>query len=250
MTAVQSVERAFAIVGCLASGTSGVSEIADRVALPKSTVARLLTTLVELGVAEQPEPGGRYRLGSYLHELAAQATPVRSLVASGRPHLVELVNAVGESAGLSVLDGDDVLYLDQVSAGADVQVRDWTGTRLKPHVVSSGLVLLAWASSDRVASVLADPLPQYTDRSIITPDAIVERLDQVRSDGIAWVVDELSPGLSSVAAPVFDRNGAVIAAVHVHGPSFRFPGSNTKTVSSRVKSAADRIASSLKTHDR
>ncbi len=241
MTAVQSVERAFAIVGCLAGGTSGVSEIADRVALPKSTVARLLMTLVDLGVAEQTEPGGRYRLGNYLHELAAQATPVRSLIAGARPHLVELVNAVGESAGLSVLDGDDVLYLDQVNSGTDIQVRDWTNSRLKPHVVSSGLVLLAWSSEAQVRQVLADTLPLYTDKSVTDPDKVRARLVDVRSTGIAWVVDELSPGLSSVAAPVFDRHGAVIAAVHVHGPTFRFPGAHIKTINGRVKATADRI---------
>jgi DNA-binding IclR family transcriptional regulator len=203
-------------------------------------------TLVDLGVAEQTEPGGRYRLGNYLHELAAQATPVRSLIAGARPHLVELVNAVGESAGLSVLDGDDVLYLDQVNSGTDIQVRDWTNSRLKPHVVSSGLVLLAWSSEERVRQVLADTLPLYTDKSVTDPDKVRARLVDVRTTGIAWVVDELSPGLSSVAAPVFDRHGAVIAAVHVHGPTFRFPGAHIKTINGRVKATADRIGTVFK----
>ena len=245
MTAVQSVERAFAIVGCLAGGTSGVSEIADRVALPKSTVARLLMTLVELGVVEQDEPGGRYRLGSYLHELAAQSTPLRSLVSTARPHLVELVHSVGESAGLSILDGGDVLYLDQVNSGADIQVRDWTGSRVKPHVVSSGLVLLAWSSQEQVRHVLADALPLYTDKTVTDPERVRARLHEVRTSGVAWVVDELSLGLSSVAAPIVDRQGVAIAAVHVHGPTFRFPGANIKTINSRVKATAERIRTVL-----
>jgi IclR family transcriptional regulator, acetate operon repressor len=246
MSAVQSVERAFSIIGCLASGTTGVSEIAERVALPKSTVSRLLVTLVELGVVEQTGPGGGYRLGPYLYELASNANPVPSLLAHARPHLTELVGAIEESAGLSILDGHDVLYLDQVNATGNIQVRDWTNERVKAHVVSSGLVLLAWGAPETVDDLLSEPLTAMTSKSMTDPVLFRERLATVRHAGYAWVVDELSDGLSSVAAPVFDSSGRAIAAVHVHGPSFRFPGSQAAFVNSKVRSTADRIASALR----
>ena len=145
MSSVQSVERAFAVLRCLASGPAGVSEVAERSHLPKSTVSRLLSTLNELGAVDQLGAGGDYRIGDLMVELAAAAQPGRSLVAIARPHLVQLTEALGEATGLSVLDGHDVHYLDHVEADHPVQVRDWTGERLPAHLVSSGFVLLAGA---------------------------------------------------------------------------------------------------------
>ena len=245
MSAVQSVERAFAIISCLSAGPAGVSDIAARVGLPKSTVSRLLVTLVELGVVEQSGPGAGYRLGAYLQTLAVTAQPTRRLVDVARAHLVELVNAVGEAAGLSILDGGEVLYLDQVSAQSEIQVRDWTGERVKAHLVSSGLVLLAESGAPVLDGYLATPLVRQTERTMTDPDALRLRLDAVRSDGVAWVIDELIDGLSSVAAPLRDSSGRVIGAIHVHGPSFRFPGTKTVAITSKVRSAAERISAAL-----
>ncbi len=245
MSAVQSVERAFAIISCLAAGPAGVSDIAERVGLPKSTVSRLLVTLVELGVVEQSGPGAGYRLGAYLQTLASTAQPTRRLVDVARPHLVELMNAVGETAGLSVLDGDEVLYLDQVSAQSEIQVRDWTGERVKAHLVSSGLVLLADSGAAAIDRYLAVPLIRQTERTMTDPVALRRRLDAVRSDGAAWVIDELIDGLSSVAAPLRDAKGRAIGALHVHGPSFRFPGARSTVITTKVRSAAERISAAL-----
>ena len=126
--------------------------------LPKSTVSRLLATLVEIGAVEQLA-GGLYRVGDAVLDIAAGATPGRHLVAVARPSLTELVDALGEDAGLSVLDGVDVYYLDQVRADVPVRLRDWTGERVPAHCVSSGLVLLAHAPAGRA------PSPRSPDRS-------------------------------------------------------------------------------------
>ena len=114
MSNVQSVERAFAVLRCLAAGSAGVSDVAERAHLPKSTVSRLLATLGEVGAVEQLADG-TYRVGDAMADIAAGATPGRHLVAVARPSLTELVATIGEDAGLSVLDGSDVYYLDQVA---------------------------------------------------------------------------------------------------------------------------------------
>ena len=245
MTVVQSVERAFSVIGCLASGPAGVSEISERVTLPKSTVSRLLVTLVELGVVEQSSPGGAYRLGNYMHELANAAQPTKRLIDLARPHLVELVAATHEASGLSVRENELVLYLDQVNALGDVQVRDWTGERLAPHLVSSGLVLLAFSGRDAIERYLDKPLASHTPNSMTNPTKLRERLARVRGDGFDWVIDEFQVGVSSVAAPVKDARGNVIAAIHLHGPTFRFPGSSGRQFEARVVAAADRLSRQL-----
>src|SRR3954451_19268177 len=140
MSRVQSIERAFAVLGALADGPVGVTEVADRVDLPKSTVARLLASLGREGAVEQIPGERRYRLGPRVSSLAASIRPTRSLIDVARPPLAELSRAVGGAAGLSVPDGRAVHYVDQVDSPHPVAIRDWTGTRVPMHVVSSGQV--------------------------------------------------------------------------------------------------------------
>lgn len=220
---VQSVERAFAILDRLSRGSAGVSEIADSVGLAKSTVSRLLSTLQDLGAVDQSGAGSEYRVGSRIVDISAGAVPGRNLMAVARPHLVELVSLLGEAAGLSVLDGDQVYYVDQIDGDHPVSVKDWTGTRIPAHAVSSGLAMLAYADAER-ARVLAGPLEAFTPTTMTDPELLRRRLADVAACGSAWVWEEFSEGINSVAAPVFDADRMPIGAVHSHGPSYRFPG--------------------------
>jgi DNA-binding IclR family transcriptional regulator len=239
---VQSVERAFAVLRSLTAGPAGVTELADRVELPKSTVSRLLSTLEELGAVQQIEVGGNYRIGAAMLDLAAAAQPGRSLVAAARPQLAELARATGEAAGLSVADGHEMLYLDQVNPDTELQVRDWTGTRIPMHAVPSGQVLLAEAATALVDAYVEVPMASFTPNTIVDPQALRARLDEARRAGYAWAVDEFSNGLSSVAAAIRDGAGRAIASVHVYGPTYRFPGDrNTDEIGRLVVDTASRI---------
>jgi len=223
MSTVQSIERAFAVLGVLADGPIGVTDLAERVALPKSTAARMLASLAREDVVEQVPGETRWRLGPRIVTLAAAVRPTRSLVALARPHLAELSDATGEAVGLSVADGFTVHYVDQVDSPHPVGVRDWTGTRLPMHAVSSGHVFLAHLHPAELERFLAGGLERFTPRTTIDPAALRERLLQVQIDGFAWTRDEYAEGISSVAAPVPAEDGEVLAAVHVHGPTYRFP---------------------------
>jgi DNA-binding IclR family transcriptional regulator len=245
---VQSIERAFAVLGALADGPVGVTEVADRVDLPKSTVARLLGSLVREGAVEQVPGETRYRLGSRIVTLAASVLPVRSLVALAHPTLEELARELGEVAGLSIPDGFDVHYVDQVDTGRQVQVRDWTGVRVPMHAVSSGLVLLAQLPPATLDAYLARPLQRFTDRTVTSATALRRRVAAARRDQFAWVHEEFAEGLNSVAAPIRDRSGVVTAAIHVHGPSYRFPGSRDDDEVGRVVADAARRISERVTH--
>lgn len=247
MSRVQSIERAFAVLGALADGPIGVTEVADRAGLPKSTAARLLTSLTREGVVEQVPGDTRYRLGGRLTTLAAGVLPTRSLVRLARPSLAELSSDVGEAAGLSVPDGDLVHYVEQVDSPNPVSVRDWTGSRLPMHAVSSGQALLAFRQPAALERYLASSLERFTERTLVEPDALRERLREVRHDGYAWAREEFDRGISSVAAPIADASGEVIAAVHLHGPSYRFPMPGTDAaIAGRVVTTAARIAGSLR----
>jgi len=236
---VQSLERAFAILDEVARRPAGVTEIAGSVRLPKSTVARLLATLESLEAVERVD-GTRWRIGPGLEALSAAASPERSLIAVARPFLARLAADLGEDAGLGLPDGNDVLYVDQAGSDNAVRVRDWTGTRAPMHTVPSGLVLLAEWPDDALDAYLAGELVALTRRTVTDPWRLRRRLEEVRAAGYAWGLEEFAEGIDSVAAPVRDAEGKAVAAIHVHGPSYRFPapGAETGIAGAVVEAAA------------
>ncbi|MFI5261202.1 MAG: IclR family transcriptional regulator [Candidatus Limnocylindrales bacterium] len=248
MSRVQAIDRAFAVLAALADGPLGVTEVAGRVSLPKSTTARLLAALVTAGAVEQVPGHTDYRVGGRLVALAAGVRPTRSLVALARPHLVTLARSVGEAAGLSIPDGYLVHYVDQVDSPHPVGVRDWTGTRLPMHAVSSGLVMLAHMLPADVEVLLAGPLERFTAETVVDPPAVRERLRRVLFDGYAWTADEVAEGITSVAAALADEDGEVVAAIHVHGPSYRFPADagSSAAIAAEVVAAAGRISARVR----
>jgi DNA-binding IclR family transcriptional regulator len=247
---VQSIERAFAVLSALSDGPIGVTEVAERTELAKSTAARLLASLAREGAVEQVPGQTRYRLGPRMATLSAGLAPVRNLVAIARPILEALARETGEAAGLSVPDGATVHYIDQVDSTHEVQVRDWTGTRVPMHAVSSGQVFLAHMNPTEVERYLAQPRVSFTPKTITDSSALRDRLRQVQLDGFAWVREEFAEGLNSVAASVADDGGEIVAAVHLHGPSYRFPAlGETTQISELVVEAAGRLSKRLRRAD-
>ena len=249
MSRVQSIERAFAVLSALTDGPSGVTEVAERAELPKSTAARMLASLAREGAVEQVPGETRYRLGPRIEALATGLPTTRNLIAVARPHLAELAAALGEAAGLSIPDGDEVHYVDQVDSPTPnpVGIRDWSGSRVPMHAVSSGLVVLAHRPAVSLDRYLAEPLPRLTERTVTDPAAIRDRLRMTALAGYAWVHDEFAMGISSVAAGIADPNGEIVAAVHLHGPSYRFPPAGREAaLGLAVATTAARIGSAVR----
>ncbi|CAB4865377.1 unannotated protein [freshwater metagenome] len=238
---IQSIERAFSVLLAIATEPAGITDVARRVSLPVSTVARLLSTLEHLNAVIRQDDGVSYRIGPMVSSLAAGNDT--TLIGRARPFLAELVERVGETAGLSVIDGDEVLYLDHVSAETVIQIQDWTGKRVPLHVVSSGLVLLAHETPQRIAATVAKGLDPFTEHTMTTKSQLSKRLASIREAGFAWTLEEFQIGLNSIAAPVFNSAGHVVAAIHCHGPSYRFPtASNRDQIAAAVVAAARRLS--------
>jgi IclR family acetate operon transcriptional repressor len=244
---VQAIERAFAVLAVLADGPIGVTEVAERVHLPKSTVARLLRALQHEGAVEQVPGETRYRVGERMALLAARLTPGSSLVSLARPTLEELAAEVGEAAGLGVPDGFRVHYIDQAGTSNAVQARDWTGTRVPMHAVPSGQALLAYMPAPDFARFLGKPLERFTPHTITDAGELLARLDRIRAEGVAWVREEFDVGINSAAAVVLGERSRPVAAIHVHGPSYRFPAAgDEERVSGLLRAAAARVSASLR----
>lgn len=238
MNRVQSIDRAFLILERIATSEKGLTEIADEVDLPKSTVARLLHTLTSIGAVDRTATDGRYRIGETVRSLVTGGTTTADFVQHARPYLRALTHEFGEDAGVSVPVRTGVHYVAQETADNSILVRDWTGSVTPYHLVPAGLVILAWSPDPVVERVLSEPLEGLTKRSMTDPQLILERLDVVRRQGYCWVHGELTEELNSVAAPVFGRTG-IIGAIGVHGPAYRFPGDRDgEAVAERVAEVA------------
>jgi len=209
-----------------------LAEIADAVALPKSTTSRILAALVSLGMVEKV--GGRYAIGTGVISLGRGATPVGSLPEIVRPHLSELANELGENASLAIEDGDTVLYVDTVVSPGAVQVRDWTGERVPIHAAAAGIVLLTAWSEERVQALADAGLAALTESTVTSAAGLRRKISSTRQSGIAWTMSEFSDEVNGVAAPILGPDGRAIAAVTVYGPTYRFPGDNDP---SRIEAA-------------
>lgn len=241
MAHVESVARAMKIIEALAMSPAGLSEAARRVRLPKSTVARLLATLEATEAVERVEEGRMYRLGPMIQRLSAAAGGPAQLAAFARPYMEKLTAFTGEAAGISIPDGYRVHYIDQTEATHPVQVRDWTGELIPMHLVSSGLVIMAHWPQEQTDRYLLRALEATTSNSVTDEKAIRERLSEIRSRGYIWGFEELVEGINSVAAPVFEKD-TITAAIHVHGPSYRFPGpGDEERIGEAVADAARRL---------
>ena len=243
MSSVRSIERAFSLLEAVSVSELGITGLAERVGIPKSTAARILKTLEAVGAVEKGPDDGVYRIGPKVHGLTAEKGRSAELVHKARPHLEMLAGLLGEDAGLAVQDGNQVHYITQEDADNNVVVRDWTGTLLPMYVVPSGLVILAHWPQEQLDHYLAETLEPYTRRTVTDPALIRNRLNRIRDEGWVWVIEEFVEGINSVASPVYDDRGRVLAAVHVHGPSYRFPGrSSPESIAAAVAEAAARVS--------
>ncbi len=246
MQSVQSVDRAFAILGEVADDPAGISELSRRLDLPTSTVARLLATLEALGAVERLDDESGYRIGPAVVTMASSVDTTQSLLAVAHDTMQELVEMVAEAVGLSIPAGYDVHYIGQMDCANPVQVRDWTGVSLPMHLVPSGMVVLAHWPDEAVDRYLDRKLDRYTTKSVTRPAAIRTRLAEIREAGVFWMEEEFSEGISSVAAPIFNSAGAVVGALHSHGPSYRFPEPTLRDiVTDQVRTSAAEVSALL-----
>jgi IclR family KDG regulon transcriptional repressor len=224
----------------------GVSELSERLGLAKSTVHRLLATLTLDGLIERDDATGRYRLGLKLYELGAMVSSHLVLHEVVTEPLDELRNRTHETVHVSILDAGEVLYIERRESPQTVRVFGRVGHRNHAHCTSSGKVLLAWMDPDeRAALVQERGLPAHTRHTITEPERLEADLSRVRDRGWATNLDESELGASSVAAPIRDASGAVVAAIACVAPSSRFTRETMRRHASETLAAAARISSRL-----
>jgi IclR family pca regulon transcriptional regulator len=213
---VQSLDRGLAVIRAFDAQHPKLqlSEVARATGLTRAAARRFLLTLVQLGYVRVE--GREFSLRPRVLELGYSYLSGLTLPEVAQPHLESLVGRVDESSSISVLDGDDVVYVARVHTKRIMTVMITVGTRFPAYATSMGRVLLAALPTDELDGYLARAeLTPLTSRTVGDPGKLRATLDRVRAQGFALVDQELEEGLRSAAAPVRNREGAVVAAVNL-----------------------------------
>jgi IclR family transcriptional regulator, pca regulon regulatory protein len=213
---VQSLARGLSVIGAFGPDTPelSLSDVARATGLTRAAARRFLLTLVDLGHVRQD--GKLFRLTPRVLTLGYAYLSSLSLPGIAEPHLEQLVREVHESSSMSVLDGHDIVYVARVPTSRIMTVAINVGTRFPAYATSMGRVLLAGLDAPALEEHLATlDLEQFTNRTVTSIDDLRARIDETRAHGYALVDQELEHGLRSIAAPVRNRHGKVVAAVNV-----------------------------------
>lgn len=218
----------------------GVGEVAQRLAMPKSSAHGLLSTLCDIGLVRK-SPGGRYRLGWRIVEMNRTLFSTTGSLAGTRPVLRQLADQLGATVELAALHQGDVAILDRVSAAS---MRDSVidGERVPAHRSALGQVLLAHAGRPVIdAAIAAVGLTGRTSHTVACRSRLRSELDATRLRGYACVMAESHLGLCSVAAPIRDADGSVHTAIGVTLPALSFRR-NRELLARSVQRTAARIS--------
>jgi IclR family transcriptional regulator, KDG regulon repressor len=247
-TRLSSVGAALRLLKCFSAEEPelGVTELARRLGVAKSTAHRLAATLLAEGFLEQNAADGRYRLGLALFGLGTLVRRRMSVSNEALPHLHALRDRSDETVHLAVLDGADIVYLFNLESQQAIRMRSYLGVRKPAFCTGEGRALLAHAPPAVLARVLRAPMPARTPAAgVTTREALAGVLAAVRRAGHAIDDEESEVGMRGVAAPVFDAGGAAVAAVGLAGPVQRLTRKRLREVVPMVVEAAQAISQRL-----
>jgi len=222
-TAVRSLDRGLAILECLGDGEElSLTEISKRVELAYSTAHRLLDTLLERDFVSQDDTSGKYRIGAKAFDVGSSYAGGKKLNDIAYVHMKALVDELGETVNLAVLSDAEAMYVHQVESSQMMRTFVKMGAKVPLYCTGVGKALVAWKEDKVIKSLLANAsFEALTEHTITDFESYKERIEEVRARGYALDDEEVELGVRCVAAPIYDRQGEVIAALSLSAPATR-----------------------------
>jgi IclR family KDG regulon transcriptional repressor len=244
---LSSVENALKILECFTIDDTEkrVTNIANELGLAKSTVSRLLKTLLNQGYVKKNPENQKYSLGNKILTLYSALMSNMEIVKEAHPFLEALAKETSESVQLAELENNKVIYMEQIKSSFPIQIFAHIG-RINPvHCTSSGKLLLAYQDFQTIENILSSELKPYTQYTITDAKILKKELLEIRSLGYCYIENEFIEGIVSIAAPIRDYNKNVIAAVSLVGPIQRINGDKSQKYINKVVETAKKISSSM-----
>ncbi|MFP4016500.1 MAG: IclR family transcriptional regulator [Halanaerobiaceae bacterium] len=243
---VQSLDRALNIIEELVETdkTIGVTELSNMLGIHKSTVHRLLATLLYRGYVERDQ-NGRYKVGLKLFEIGGRALNKMDLRNKIKPYLIKLQKETGETIHLGILQGNEIVYIDKEETTETIRMYSEVGRRIDAYCTSLGKVLLAYGDINVRDFFAGQELKNYTPNTIIDKNLLQKHLDTVKEKGFAIDNQEQEMGIRCIGGPIFNYDGKVIAAFSIAGPTTRMTMERVNQLSGLIKKYSCLISSSF-----
>lgn len=222
------------------------ADISRKLKIPKSSASYILRALVKNGYLRRDKESARYRLGLKIVGLSHRALAGLDIREIADPILRQLVDTSQLTAHLAVLDNDEAVYIAKLDSPGFVKMNTWVGRRMQLNSTSVGKALIAFLPSEEVLPMIQrSGLNRRTPQTITVASRLMRDLEKVRELGYAIDDEENSPGVRCVAAPVFNSEGGVEAAVGLSGTTYQVERTSVPKVAELVKSAARKISQGL-----
>lgn len=223
----------------------GISELARRLGVAKSTAHRLAATLAAEGLLEQDRESEKYRLGIALFRLGALVRRRMDISSQGRPYIYALREKTNETVHLAILDGSEIMYVYNLESTQAIRMRSDLGVRKPAYCTAEGQAILAFQPQSVIDAVIAQGLIARTPQTITDPAELIKALAVVRQRGCAIENEESEIGMRGISAPIRNDAGEVVAAVGLAGPVTRLSKKVTATFVPFVIETADLVSSRL-----
>jgi len=219
------------------------AEIARHLGIHKSTASRIASNLVLSGYLVPATNGSGFRLSGKLSRLGAIASADTHLTTLSRDHVQALVDDVGETCHVGVLEGHEAVTVVLVDGSYSVRLHSWVGKRNDAHTTAMGKALLAGLSDATIDMLFPKKaLPRRTEHTVATVAALKEQLAVIRRHGFALDNEELELGLRCIAAPIIDHSGSVVAALTIAGAASRLTMAKIDSYVAKIKACAAKIS--------
>ncbi len=222
-----------------------LSEIAEKLQVGISTAHRLTNTLMVEGFLTKDSLTKKFRLGASILGMGNTIITQNQLCRISIPVLESLAVNTGETAHIAILKEYQAIYLIRMDSKHTVHLLSHAGKQNPIHCTSSGQAILAFQDEPFVDQVIARGLQRHTENTITTPVKFKQLLNSIRRKGYSISEEELHQGVSSIAVPVKNINGQVIASISIAGPTSRINQDTLSNLVKVVKQAADQVSEGI-----
>lgn len=245
---VQSVERTLSILEVLADYRDGlgVTEISEKVGLHKSTVYRLLSTLIYKEYVYQDKDTNRYMTSFKLYELGNKRVENMDILSASKTYSKRLMESLNEVVHLVVRENNKIIYIDKVEANNTIRMASTIGKRSPMYCTSVGKAILAFSNDEDVYGVWnTTSIEKRTPNTIVELEVLKKELAVIKERGYAIDNEENEPGVRCVGVPIFDRFNQVAGAISISGPTFRVTEAKVESIAQEVMKYAGLISMEL-----
>lgn len=245
---VQSVDRALEIIDILQDEPQGlgVTSLSKKMGVSKSTIYRLLSSLLNKEYVRKNRETQKYHLGLRLMQLGQTVTNQIDIRQIASPVMERLVQDTGETVHLVVQNGNEIVYIDKIESQATIRMFSNIGKRAPMHCTGVGKAILSGLSDEKVENIIKENgLKKFTNNTITDPQVLKEHLNEIQMAGYSIDDEEHEMGIKCAASPIFNFKGEVVAGISVAGPIMRVDEHKIELMAKEVLKASKEVSESL-----